>query len=115
MKKDHFTQLEKALLNSWSFKSSSKWSADNPAKGQCGVTALVVNNLLGGKIKKTKLHAGWHFYNVIEGKRYDFTASQFKEHIVYMDIDSNREDAYSDTNNIQYNYLKQAILNYLYI
>ncbi|WP_434095354.1 YunG family protein [Streptomyces flaveolus] len=26
----------------------SGWSPENPARGQCGVTALVVNDLLGG-------------------------------------------------------------------
>ena len=45
--------LLKALRKSWSNQSSSKWSIDTPAKGQCGVTALVVNDILGGKIYKT--------------------------------------------------------------
>lgn len=42
-------QIMKALYKSWSSDSSSKWSQDNPAKGQCGVTALVVNDVLGGE------------------------------------------------------------------
>ena len=113
MEKKHFIQIKKALQNSWSLKSSSKWSADNPAKGQCGVTALVVNNHLGGEIKKTKLLDGWHFYNVIDNKRYDFTSSQFSEEILYMDIDSTREEAFSDTNESQYLYLNQSVLNYI--
>jgi len=37
-----------ALHRSWSLESSSKWTRENPANGQCGVTALVVNDLLGG-------------------------------------------------------------------
>ncbi len=71
---EHVHQL---LKKSWSSESSTKWSQDNPARGQCGVTALVVQDLLGGEIKKTLLLDGWHFYNIIDGKRYDFTASQF--------------------------------------
>jgi hypothetical protein len=47
--------MQEALLKSWSINSSSKWTKDNPAKGQCGVTALVVNDLLGGLIRKTPL------------------------------------------------------------
>ncbi|PEP59237.1 MULTISPECIES: YunG family protein [Bacillus] len=97
-------QIEKimnALSKSWSLKSSSKWSKDNPAKGQCGVTTLVINDILGGAIKKTKLPDAWHFYNIINGKRYDFTASQFREDILYMDIPSNREEAYKDTDLVQ--------------
>jgi [ribosomal protein S5]-alanine N-acetyltransferase len=40
-------QLLKVFNNAWSLKSSSKWSRENPAKGQCGVTSLVVNDILG--------------------------------------------------------------------
>lgn len=102
--------VNKVLSKSWSLESSSKWSDDNPAKGQCGVTSLVINNLLGGEIKKIKLPEGWHYYNIINGTRFDFTVSQFKEAIDYMDVPFNREDAFSDTNEKQYNYLKQNVL-----
>ncbi|MFC1286986.1 hypothetical protein ABE057_03265 [Bacillus paralicheniformis] len=106
-------QIMNALYKSWSSDSSSKWSQDNPAKGQCGVTALIVNDLLGGEIRKTRLPEGWHFYNFINGKRYDLTVSQFKEDILYMDVPSNRNEAFSDTNEKQYNYLKQSVINHL--
>lgn len=106
-------RIHKALSISWSIESSSKWSIVNPAMGQCGVTSLVVNDLLGGEILKTKLPDGWHFYNFINGNRYDFTASQFNELIHYMDISSNREEAFSDTNEKQYTYLKQRVFMYL--
>lgn len=71
----------------------------------------MVNDILGGEIRKTKLSDGWHFYNIINGKRYDLTTSQFNEDIVYMDILSNREEAFLDTNEEQYNYLKQSVQN----
>lgn len=48
--------------------------------------------------------------NSISSKRYDFTASQFREDIVYKDNYSNREEAYADTNERQYSYLKQSVL-----
>ena len=99
------------LATSWSLESSTKWSSDNPAKGQCGVTALVVHDLFDGAIKKTKLADGWHFYNVIDGKRLDFTHSQFTEDIEYMDIPSNRDEAYLDTDEKQYTYLKETVFN----
>ncbi|OEH93858.1 YunG family protein [Bacillus solimangrovi] len=112
IKQIHFEQLKEALVNSWSLQSSSKWSVDNRAKGQCGVTALIVNDRLGGEILKTKVHDSWHYYNQINGQRYDFTASQFREQIDYMDISSNRNEAFSDTNEHQYEYLKQAVQKY---
>lgn len=62
---------------------------------------------------KTKLPGGWHFYNVFSGRRYDFTASQFNEAIIYTDAPSNRKEAYADTNEEQYRYLKQEVLLYI--
>ncbi|MED1598692.1 MULTISPECIES: YunG family protein [Bacillus] len=101
--------IKNILLQSWSIESSSKWTLNNPAMGQCGVTALVINDLYGGEILKTELEEGWHFYNEINEKRYDFTESQFPSSIEYMDVPSNREEAFADTNDKQYNYLKQRV------
>ncbi|MFC0214144.1 kinase [Paenibacillus chartarius] len=106
-------QLLSVLFKSWSLASSSKWTAENPAKGQCGVTALVVNDLWGGEIVKTTVADDWHYYNNINGKRYDLTASQFSGGIQYLDIASNREEAFNDTNEAQYSYLKQRVGMYL--
>jgi hypothetical protein len=107
-------ELKKILLESWSLESSSKWSKDNPAKGQCGVTALVVQDILGGEIRKTKLPDGLHFYNFINHKRYDLTASQFIGNITYKDLPSNREEAFADTDAEQYNYLRQKVATALF-
>ncbi|MGX9135060.1 YunG family protein [Rummeliibacillus sp. JY-2-4R] len=115
--KTNMFQIERitnALFKSWSLESSSKWSKDNASAGQCGVTTLVVNDILGGEIRKTKLPDGWHFYNFINNKRYDFTASQFKKEILYRDIPSNRIEAYADTNEKQYGYLRQKVLDTLF-
>jgi hypothetical protein len=98
-------ELSNILFQAWSIESSTKWTEGNPAKGQCGVTSLVVNDLLGGEIFKTRITGGWHYYNGIDGKRFDFTASQFTHAIEYQDIPSNRVEAFSDTNQKQYDYL----------
>jgi len=98
------------LKSAWSIHSSSKWSKTNPAKGQCGVTALVVNDIYGGEIYKTPTLEGWHFYNKINNNFYDLTASQFSTKIHYMNILSNREEAFADTNENQYRYLKEKVL-----
>lgn len=57
------------------------------------MTSLLIHELFGGDFLKTPLPAGDHFYNRIEGKRYDFTASQFDEPIAYMDVPASRADA----------------------
>jgi len=101
--------LLRALKKSWSNQSSSKWSLDNPARGQCGVTALVVNDILGGEIYKTWLDEGWHFYNMLAGERRDFTEEQFLYNLEYQDLCSSREEAFQDTNDAQYSYLQTQV------
>ncbi|WP_299470509.1 hypothetical protein [uncultured Roseibium sp.] len=107
------SEFETALLNSWSLESSSLWTKNTPAAGQCGVTALVANDVLGAEVLKTRYGDLWHFYNRLDGLRYDFTDSQFDAQIVYDDIPSNREEAFGDTNASQYNYLRDAVVRHL--
>jgi hypothetical protein len=108
-KEELLFQLRATLEKAWSIESSSKWSLHNPAKGQCGVTALVVQDILQGEIMKTQTPEGWHFYNFIDGKRVDFTESQFSQPISYMDVESSRKEALMDTNMSQYSYLKESV------
>lgn len=50
--------INEVLLVAWSKESSTKWTIENSAKGQCGVTALVINDLYGGAIKKSYQTSG---------------------------------------------------------
>src|ERR1700724_3464771 len=57
MKKERTDRLAAALVarlaQAWSRDTSSDaehWSASNPAWGQCAVTALIVQDLLGGHL-----------------------------------------------------------------
>lgn len=97
------------LNRCWSIKSSSKWTINNPANGQCSVTSLVINGIFGGYIVKTKVSEGWHFYNKIGSQTFDFTKSQFLQEPIYEDVLSSREEAFNDTNKDQYNYLKMKV------
>lgn len=107
---DRLETFRQALSRCWSLNSSSRWTAENPALGQCGVTALVVHDLFGGEILKTSLGDGvWHFYNRIDGERHDFTASQFDTPLVYEDEPSHRDEAFGDTNAQQYGFLSEAV------
>ena len=90
------------LRDSWSTATSRQWRSDNPAAGQCSVTALVVQDELGGEILKTDVNGGWHFYNRIDGRRVDFTMSQFDTPIGYDDLPSTRQEAFDDTSAAQY-------------
>ena len=75
--------LEEAIKQSWGKDtcyppSAESWIPENPALGQCAVTALVVRDYLGGDILNCKsLH---HHYNqLMDGIVVDLTKSQFPE------------------------------------
>jgi hypothetical protein len=97
------------LRGAWSAETGGKWRPDNPAAGQCSVTALVVQDELGGEILKTDIAGAWHFYNRIDGRRVDFTMSQFDSPIGYDDLPSNRQEALADTSMTQYEVLRGRI------
>jgi hypothetical protein len=78
-------QVARCLRKSWSLATACQWTEKNPAAGQCNVTALLVHELFGGELLKTRLPEGDHFYNRIDGQRYDFTESQFSQPICYSD------------------------------
>ncbi len=101
---DH-TKVQETLAKSWSIKSSSKYTNENPAKGQCSVTALVLQTIYGGAILKTSVNGAWHFYNRIEGEIYDLSLSQFEQPPQFDNIPSSREEAFNDTSEEQYGHL----------
>ena len=51
----------RTLHKAWSLSTASKWTASNPASGQCNVTSLLIHELFGGELLKTPLPAGDHF------------------------------------------------------
>ena len=97
------------LKHAWSARTASVWTPDNPARGQCSVTSLVVQDRLGGTILKTRVAGAWHFYNSVNGERLDFTADQFDVPIVYEDLPARRDEAMLDTSPAQYDALLSAL------
>lgn len=105
-------EVQRTLRKAWSLSTSSQWTPNNPAAGQCNVTALLVHELFGGELLKTPLPAGDHFYNRIEGRRYDFTASQFDQPIAYVDLLTDRADAELGATSDQLAELRAAFLRH---
>jgi hypothetical protein len=105
----HLANFYQQLRRSWSIETSSRWEPDNPASGQCGVTALVVHDKFGGEILKTDVNGAWHFYNRIDARRVDFTMSQFDSPIGYDDVRSSRDEALGDCSRQQYELLKGRV------
>jgi hypothetical protein len=59
------------------------WHPGNPSRGQCGVTALIVQDLLGGELILGEVFLGqakigYHYWNRLpNGRDVDLTAGQF--------------------------------------
>ncbi|MGW0909445.1 YunG family protein [Streptomyces sp. NPDC002853] len=83
------TDIERAVRSSWSDETCtpefrSRWTKDNPARDQCGVTAMVLNDLLGGELIRGEVHidgvrVDYHWWNRL-GMRIDIdlTREQFR-------------------------------------
>jgi len=80
--------LEGAVRRSWRLDTcdptdQSEWSSENPSKGQCAVTSMVVHDLLGGQLLEAEVRRGdgslqgFHYWNRLVGMDVDLTAEQF--------------------------------------
>lgn len=60
-----------------------EWTAETPSRDQCGMTALVVQDILGGDLVLAEVHVaaaqvGHHYWNRLpDGSDVDLTADQF--------------------------------------
>ena len=75
-------ELKNILSKSWSSETCSpslrnEWSENNPSLGQCAITAMIVNDIFGGKIMRCMASSGSHYYNMIDDKIIDLTVEQF--------------------------------------
>ena len=75
-------ELKEILEKSWNKETCSpglkdEWTKDNTALGQCAVTALIVNDFMGGKIMRCMCETGSHYYNLINNEVVDLTSTQF--------------------------------------
>ena len=55
------------------------WNIENKTLGHCAVTALIVNDFMGGKIMRCMCESGSHYYNLINNKVVDLTSEQFNQ------------------------------------
>jgi len=105
--------LYHVLRRCWSVETGSKWLPDNPARGQCSVTSLVVHDVFGGEILKTRVGPYWHFYNRIGETRWDLTVSQFEVPIPFDDRPASRDEVLADTSVEQYELLSRRVEDFL--
>jgi hypothetical protein len=83
--------LEAAVRAAWALDTCDPvdvddWSAASPSRGQCGSTALVVHDLLGGDLliaevaRRDGSRQGVHYWNLLPGgSELDLTREQFAD------------------------------------
>lgn len=80
-----------ALRESWgtdtcSPEDISSWTPDNPARGQCATTAVVLHDYFGGSLLMGEVHVegervDYHWWNRLpNGEEIDLTRGQFDPH-----------------------------------
>jgi hypothetical protein len=63
--------------------------ADVPVINQDSIISLLIHDIFGGEILKTRKRKGWHFYNRVDGLRIDLTRTEMnhnKKGIKFEDI-----------------------------
>lgn len=83
--------LDRALRACWAADTCSPddlerwgWQQENPALGHCDITALVVNDVVGGDLVVGEVHLdgeqhGYHWWNKLpSGVELDLTREQFR-------------------------------------
>jgi len=51
-------------------------TSDVPKSDLDSLISMLIHDIFGGEILKTKRKSGWHFYNRVDGLRVDFTRSE---------------------------------------
>lgn len=118
-------QLVKAIRDSWSQFTSSvpnEWTSQNPARGQCVVSALVLQDYAGGTLKKYRTHykgqKEGHYTNLLPGGvELDIARDQYpsdiklqEAEIILKGYDTLRDKLYSKANTKErYELLKKEV------
>src|SRR5215216_3696573 len=112
-------QLEQAIRDGWSLDTAEEddgWSPENPSRGQCDVTSLVIHDLLGGEILAAEVfldgeRVEWHMWNrLASGIEVDLTRDQFKRGEVIGEPTARRRPATFDPAHPRYHRYEQYLV-----
>lgn len=74
------SRLSEAIRQSWGSDTSVNpdWTGSCPSRGQCAVTALVVQDYLGGELLRATVRGTSHYWNrLTDGEIVDLSREQF--------------------------------------
>lgn len=105
------------IRNVWDQKTSTAgdaWSPYRPEKGQCAVTALLVQDSYGGTLNRALVNGESHYWNTLpDGTEVDLTRAQFDQPITIEEPQKRERDYLfsSEATVKRYNELKERLEN----
>ena len=81
-----FGEIAATIRSGWSAETAwiDDWNLGNPARGQCGTSALVLQDACGGRVVRGLVHETGrsatptvHYWNVLDDRHVDVTWQQF--------------------------------------
>ena len=114
-------QLTRALSRAWGPDTCApedrpQWSVDNPARGQCITTVLIVHDFFGGVLLRGEVVVGgeqvdYHWWNRLpDGTEIDLTRDQFGPDERVVGCEVIERPTGSHRVEVQYDRLKAAVL-----
>ena len=90
------------------------WSPENKTLGQCSITAFLMQDIYGGKVRGILRSGGnYHCFNDVDGCVFDLTSEQFGEEVLdYSDCPEQFREVHfaKEEKRLRYEYLRAKIL-----
>jgi hypothetical protein len=112
-------QLEQAIRDSWgpdTVDPEDGWAPDNPGRGHCDVTSLVVQDLIGGELMAADVYldgervAGHMWNRLPSGVEVDLTREQFRSGEVLADTVARQRPATFEPSHHHYHRYEQYLI-----
>jgi hypothetical protein len=90
--------VQTALRLALGLDDNARYTPYNPADSKSSVISQLIYDVFGGEILKTHKKKDWHFYNRINGERFDFTKSEMdklSQKNSFEDLPSNTDEIHN--------------------
>ncbi len=93
------------------------WSPENKTLGQCSITAFLIQDIFGGKVRGILRPGGnYHCFNEVEGCVFDLTSEQFgDEKLDYTDCPEQSREVHfaKEEKRLRYEFLRSELMKKL--
>ena len=90
------------------------WSPENKTLGQCSITAFLIQDIFGGKVRGILRPGGnYHCFNDVDGCVFDLTSEQFGDEVLDYDNcpEQFRETHFAkEEKKLRYEYLRSKVI-----